>query len=118
MQNEITSIQIGKNLKLLRHNQGWNQSVVAMHLQISIPAYSKIESGTTIVNMTRLKQMADLFNITILDLMTLNEESGIAASKTIIVNLRKKISEKDGEIIKLQIRVIDLYEEVRNARNK
>lgn len=118
MQNEITAIQIGKNIKLLRHKQGWNQSVMAMHLDISIPAYSKIESGTTIVNMTRLKQLADLFNITILDLITQNEESGIAGNNNTIVNLRKKISEKDAEIIKLQIRAIELHEQVRNARNK
>lgn len=117
MQNEITSIQIGKKLKMLRHQHGWNQSVVAMQLHISVPAYSKIESGTTIVNMTRLKQMADLFSVTILDFMT-NGESGIAGSNATIVNLRQKISEKDVEIIKLQVRAIELHEEVRNARNK
>ncbi len=118
MQNEITSIQIGKNLRMLRNKLGWNQSTVATKLNISIPAYSKIESGMTTVNIKRLHQMADLFNVTSLDLMTPNGESGVAGSNNQIAELKQKISEKDAEIIKLQVRAIELHEEVRNARNK
>lgn len=118
MQNEITSIQIGRNLKLLRHKQGWNQAAVAKKLHISIPAYSKIESGMTIINITRLKQMAELYDVTVLDLMTPDGESGIAGTNAVIAELKQKISDKDAEIIKLQIRTIELYEEVRNVRKK
>jgi transcriptional regulator with XRE-family HTH domain len=114
MQNEITSVQIGKNLKSLRHKQGWNQATVAAQLNISTPAYSKIESGMTIINMHRLKQMAGLYNVTTLELMTPNIEPGTAANSDQILDLKRKISELDAEIIKLQVRAIELYEEVRN----
>jgi len=36
---------LGKKIRLLRHQKGWSQEDVAKRLDISIPAFSKIETG-------------------------------------------------------------------------
>ena len=36
---------IGKNIRRLRQKKGWSQSQVAAELKISVPAFSKIETG-------------------------------------------------------------------------
>ena len=38
---------LGKKIRLLRHQKGWSQEDVAKRLDISIPAFSKIETGIT-----------------------------------------------------------------------
>lgn len=105
---------IGKNIRQLRQKNGWSQGEVAKRLKISIPAFSKIETGITDINISRLNQIATLFEISTLDIIS----SGISKSENIDyqeTNLLKiKIASQEEEIIKLQKRVIDLYEEIRN----
>jgi transcriptional regulator with XRE-family HTH domain len=36
---------LGKNIRDLRHRKGWSQEDIALKLDISIPAFSKIETG-------------------------------------------------------------------------
>lgn len=105
---------IGKNIKQLRQKNGWSQGEVAKRLKISIPAFSKIETGITDINISRLNQIATLFEISMIDIISF----GISKSEDIDyeeINLLKiKIASQEEEIINLQKRVIDLYEEIRN----
>lgn len=111
--NNLMSI-IGKNIKQLRQKNGWSQGEVAKRLKISIPAFSKIETGITDINISRLNQIATLFEISMIDIISF----GISKSEDIDyeeINLLKiKIASQEEEIINLQKRVIDLYEEIRN----
>ena len=52
---------LGKKIKALRQQKDWLQGDVAKKLNISIPAYSKIESDITDINISRLKQIAEIF---------------------------------------------------------
>ena len=54
---------LGKKIRLLRHQRSWSQEDVAKQLDISIPAFSKIETGITDVNLSRLEQIATLFGM-------------------------------------------------------
>jgi transcriptional regulator with XRE-family HTH domain len=42
-----TNKSVGMNIRTLRHQRGWSQEDVADRLGISIPAFSKIETGVT-----------------------------------------------------------------------
>jgi transcriptional regulator with XRE-family HTH domain len=42
---------VGNNIRTLRHQRGWSQEDIATRLGISIPAFSKIETGVTDVNL-------------------------------------------------------------------
>jgi len=101
---------LGKKIRLLRHQKGWSQEDVAKRLDISIPAFSKIETGITDVNLSRLDQISRLFGLTVVQLLatTDSEEEKKQASELAVAN--KKLQERDAEVIELQKKVIELYE--------
>lgn len=105
---------IGKNIRLLRQKNGWSQSEVARRLEISIPAFSKIETGITDINISRLDQIARLFEVSTLQIIS-GEETVSELGKHAEINLLKdQLALKDEEIGMLQKKVIDLYEEIRH----
>jgi transcriptional regulator with XRE-family HTH domain len=71
---------LGKKIRLLRHQKGWSQEEVAKRLDISIPAFSKIETGITDINLSRLEQIAVLFEMSVVQLLTLTMPSRIKRS--------------------------------------
>ncbi|PST82131.1 transcriptional regulator [Pedobacter yulinensis] len=100
---------IGKNIRQLRQKQGWSQGEVAKRLNISIPAFSKIETGITDVNLSRLSQIANLFDVSVVSIIDTNGENNSNLDE--IKNLKELLTSRELEIIKLQKKVIDLYEE-------
>lgn len=107
---------LGKKIRLLRHQKGWSQEDVARRLGISIPAFSKIETGITDINLSRLEQIAALFEMSVVQLLTFNdtnEEQKIVNELEII---NKKLIEREAEVIDLQKKVIELFEELRHSK--
>lgn len=107
---------LGKKIRLLRHQKGWSQEDVAKKLDISIPAFSKIETGITDINLSRLEQISTLFDMTVVQLLTFNddEHDQKAINELDIVN--KKLMDRDAEVIDLQKKVIELFEELRHTK--
>jgi transcriptional regulator with XRE-family HTH domain len=104
---------IGKNIRRLRQKKGWSQSQVAAELKISVPAFSKIETGITDINISRLMQIATLFNVSAAGIL-LDDDSGPDNSKISEMNyLKEKLMQRDQELNDLQKRLIHMYEEVR-----
>ncbi len=103
---------IGKNIRQLRQKNNWSQGEVARRLEISIPAFSKIETGITDVNMSRLEQIATLFEVSVVDIID-NGSVSQANIASEIAMLKSKLAYKEEEIISLQKKVIELYEELR-----
>lgn len=117
-QNTDQMNTIGKNIRQLRQKNGWSQGEVAKKLKISIPAFSKIETGITDINISRLDQIAKLFDVSTLQIISKDPQNLTAGSFTEVNLLREKIAFQEDEIISLQKRVIDLYEEIRNFTKK
>jgi len=108
-----TNKTIGKNIRTFRHQHGWSQEDVASRLGISIPAFSKIETGVTDINLSRLEQIANIYEIEVAQLLSLDmEEEEIEPSNLSII--QKKLLDREAEIANLQRKVILLYEELRN----
>lgn len=103
---------LGKKIRLLRHQKGWSQEDVAKRLDISIPAFSKIETGITDVNLSRLDQISKLFGMSIVQLLATGnpEEEKKYASELAAAN--KKLQDRDSDVIDLQKKVIELYEQL------
>ena len=107
-----TDKNVGKNIRTIRHQRGWSQEDVATRLGISIPAFSKIETGVTDINLSRLEQIANIYEINVVNLIALDA----APVEPQVSNLniaQKKILEREMEIANLQRKVIQLYEELR-----
>ena len=107
---------LGKKIRLLRHQKGWSQEDVAKQLDISIPAFSKIETGITDINLSRLEQISKLYEMTIVQLLTFNDTEQEQKSASEMESIQKKLVEREAELIDLQKKVIELYEELRRPK--
>ena len=107
---------LGKKIRLLRHQKGWSQEDVAKRLDISIPSFSKIETGITDINLSRLEQIANLFEMSVVQLLTFNELDDVQKVSSEIDAVNKKLIDRETEIIDLQKKVIELFEELRHNK--
>lgn len=105
---------LGQNIRLLRRQQGWSQEDAAVKMGISIPAFSKIETGVTDINLSRLEQVADIFGISAVQLLTLDDaQQQLDSSKLDAAN--QKLLNRDNQMMDLQKKVIELFEELRSS---
>jgi transcriptional regulator with XRE-family HTH domain len=102
---------IGKNVRALRRQRNWNQRQVALQLDISVPAFSKIETGSTDINISRLNQIAALFNVNVLDILSVHGEHSLSISIKELDECKTELLEARQEILRLQTRLICLYDE-------
>lgn len=104
---------VGKNIKSLRLKQGWSQNDIAVQLNISIPAFSKIETGATDINLSRLSQLSEVFCVDVIEILMAPGESIFKAYINNIQDLEEELFRKDKEINALQKKIIDLFDELR-----
>jgi transcriptional regulator with XRE-family HTH domain len=104
---------LGRKIRLLRQGKGWSQDEAAKKLDISVPAFSKIETGITDINLSRLQQLALLFGMSVVELLDLNELAEASISGIEITEINKKLMDREAEIIDLQKQVIELFEQLK-----
>ncbi|RFZ86090.1 XRE family transcriptional regulator [Mucilaginibacter terrenus] len=107
-----TNKSAGKNIRTLRHERGWSQEDVANRLGISIPAFSKIETGVTDINLSRLEQIANIFEVSVVNLLSLEYVEEPTTQDHSLTLVQKKLFDRETEITSLQRKVILLYEEL------
>lgn len=106
--------EIGGNIRQLRLDKGKGQTEVAKALGISVAALSKIENGQTDINLSRLIQIAKYFEVSVTAILSKDIPATIQQPQNTaeISSLKKLIADKDAEIMKLQKKVIDLYDKL------
>jgi transcriptional regulator with XRE-family HTH domain len=112
-----TNKSAGKNIRTLRHEHGWSQEDVANRLGISIPAFSKIETGVTDINLSRLEQIANIFEVSVVNLLSLEYIQEPSIQDNSLNLIQKKLNDRETEITNLQRKVILLYEELLNKNH-
>lgn len=100
---------IGKRIRWLRYKKNYTLREVAVLLNMSVPALSKIENGTTDLNLSRLLQIARVFKVTPTTLMD-GDEVAVKAETAECVLLKEKLLHSEQEVIRLQRRLVELYE--------
>src|SRR5271168_5357484 len=108
-QKRKTNKSVGKNIRTIRHQRNWSQEDVANRLGISIPAFSKIETGVTDINLSRLEQIANIYEVNVIHLLSLEVEE-VEPQLSNLSIAQKKIIDREAEIANLQRKVILLYE--------
>lgn len=68
-------MEVYKKIRFIRQLKNWSQEDMAEKLQMSVKGYANIEQGHTDVKLSRLEQIADTFDINLLDLLGLNENN-------------------------------------------
>ncbi len=70
-------MEVNDKLRMLRKVHKMTQSEVAEQLNMSTNGYAKIENGETRMNMDKLKQIAQVFEMDILELMAIGERNTV-----------------------------------------
>ena len=107
---------IGKKIKYLRFQRGWSQEDVAKRADISILALSKIETGLTDINLSKLERLAVLFEISVIQLITLEEDRSDSKQMDELEMANRRLMDQEAEIIDLQKKIIELFEELRRSK--
>ncbi|MFD2864518.1 helix-turn-helix domain-containing protein [Mucilaginibacter antarcticus] len=115
IQKKKTNKTIGKNIRTFRHRRGWSQEDIANRLGISIPAFSKIETGVTDINLSRLEQIANIYEVDVVQILALDAEE-VEQQPSNLSIVQKRLSDREAEIVNLQRKVILLYEELRSSK--
>lgn len=108
---------IGINIKSLRQKNSYTQGDIAKALNISIPAFSKIETGVTDPNMSRIHQISDFFGVDVSELINEGGKGITLEIKELTEGLTHQLSEAKTEIVRLQGKVIELYEKLDNRES-
>jgi len=72
---------LSKNLRDIRQRLGFSQEYLATKLGLSQQAYSKIENDPTTASLKRLMQIAEIFEISVVDMLEA-EQSNHSSFKT------------------------------------
>lgn len=105
---------ISSKLKLLRQQHRLTQVQIAKKLNCSIPAYSKMETGSTDVNTARLFQIAGVYGIEVYEIFLTGDDI-TGSYLTEISSLRAELLAKKDEIFLMQQKLIKLYESERDV---
>ena len=108
-------LEIGKKIKSLRQMKGWSQAEIAEMLNISVPAFSKIETDITDINVSRLKQIADIFGVPITDMLITGIVENVKYNDELKV-AKETIEAQVLKISHLQEYIITLYEELHKSK--
>lgn len=100
---------LGEKFRILRQKKGVNQKAMADLLEISIPAYSKLETGITDPNFSRINQIAQVHELTLREFLDVGEE-GASEQEHVVKQLKEKINLLESSVIRLQSKLIDLYD--------
>ena len=108
---------VGRNIRALRFLHRWKLLVIANRMNISVAALSKIETGVTDANLSRLAQIAHIFEVDVLNLFS---EGNVMEPISLVPfnHLEKELKEKDMEIVSLQRKLIQLYNEIHDIKTR
>lgn len=93
---------LGENVAFYRKNAGFTQEQVAETLGLSIEQVSRIERGKSIVNITRLKELAELYSCPISSFFKSSSPEYISSKK----HANELLSELDEKHLRLTINII------------
>lgn len=68
-------MEIHDKIRVMREINQWSQEDMAEKLDMSPTGYAKIEHGKTNLTLDKLKQIAQIFNIDVVELITKNDRS-------------------------------------------
>lgn len=108
-------LEIGKKIKTIRTQKGWSQAEICEMIGISVPAFSKIETDRTDINISRLKQIADTLRVPIAELVS-SDLPGTPYNDDELKKAKETIEMQANKISHLQEYVITLYEQLHKSK--
>jgi transcriptional regulator with XRE-family HTH domain len=110
-------MKLGTRIRQLREVRGFSQQVVAEHLGMEQPNYHKLESDKSNISLTHLEKLADLYKISLVELIAPERgimhiennnhiENGVVMSDPELVqnllNAKDELLKSKDELLKLK----------------
>jgi len=111
-------MKINEKIRFMRQLKEFSQEEMAEKLSLSLNGYANIERGETDVSVSRLEQIATIFDVDLLELLNFGEKTAaclIGNSNNHFSNIGQNISdskEAQFEIQKLQLIVEQQLKEI------
>lgn len=103
---ESLSMKVHEKIRFMRQSKNWSQDEMAEKLGMSVNGYAKIEQGKTDNHFSKLEQIADVFDMDVVELLTFGEKNVICLigdNSTNISQIMGSSKELAFEIQKLQL---------------
>jgi len=69
-----------EKIRFMRQSKNWSQEDMANKLGMSVAGYAKIEQGRTDTNFSKLEQIASVFELDVVELLSFGEKNVIWAT--------------------------------------
>ena len=105
-------IEVGKKIKALRTEKSWTQADIAKKLNITVAAFSKIETQVTDISLSRLEQL----EVSLADLLGFSTAPSNVDEPNALKQAHEVIERQSAKINHLQEYVITLYERLHQTK--
>lgn len=95
-------MKVHEKIKFLRQAQGWSQEEMATKLEMSPNGYGHLERGKTNIDLLRLEQIANVFDISVTELVNSNEKNSFYLAGTLNNQSHWQISSFESENVQLK----------------
>ena len=68
-------MKVNEKIRMMRELNDWTQEDMADKLHMSLNSYAKLEGGESKIYLEKLEQVAEVFNIDLVDLLSLNKQN-------------------------------------------
>jgi transcriptional regulator with XRE-family HTH domain len=101
-------IEAGQNIKAIRELRNYTQDYVADQLRVSIPTYSNIETGKTEITLTRLQQIAKVFEVDYQQILNLDRAEMLNMAHT---EINVEVQPKTGNCCQALLRQLQIKDD-------
>ena len=107
--------QVGKSIRALRESKGWSQDVLAEKLGTTKSAVSFWERGETMPRTAKIQKMAQLFDVTVTELLTGEKRSKgtLTGDEVALVANFRKLNDEGRAMVLKAVYVLSQSEEYR-----
>lgn len=102
-------MKVNEKIRMVREMNNWSQEDMAAKLSMSTNGYAKIERGETRLNLPKMEQIAQLFDMDLVELLSVNDKSVIcliSENSTHSSNYYGASQELTAEIEKIKLALI------------
>lgn len=103
-------MKLHEKIRFLRKVKSWTQEDVAEKLGMSVNGYGSIERGETDICLSRLENIADVFGIDLISLISCADYSQLIDSDNLQIKFKHELEKKDLLLIERDKEITHLKE--------
>ncbi|MEK8017307.1 MAG: helix-turn-helix transcriptional regulator [Candidatus Parabeggiatoa sp.] len=115
-------MKLNEKIRFMRQSKGWSQEETADKLQMSVSGYANIERGETDVKISRLENIAEVFEIDLLELLNFAEKNTFyfeGSNQQILQNVKQvSFATNQHELEKAQLLLKEKNERIKSLEQQ